>query len=56
MASQKVLDAISKLDEGQFDEVVSRRPFKMGYCPLQEQVTYKRKIDTDVKSDKQIAI
>lgn len=55
MASQKVFDAISKLDEGQFDEVSAEDLLRQATA-LARAVTYKRKTDTDVKSDKQIAL
>lgn len=55
MASQKVFDAISKLDEGQFDEVSTEDLLRQATA-LARAVTYKRKTDTDVKSDKQIAL
>ena len=55
MASQKVFDDISKLDEGQFDEVSTEDLLRQATA-LARAVTYKRKTDTDVKSDKQIAL
>lgn len=55
MASQKVFDAISKLDEGQFDDVSADDLLRQATA-LARAVTYKRKTDTDVKSDKQIAL
>ena len=48
MASQKVFDAISKLDEGQFDEVSAEDLLRQATA-LARAVTYKRKTDTDVK-------
>lgn len=55
IASQKVFDAISKLDEGQLDSVSADDLLRQATA-LARAVTYKRKTDTDVKSDKQIAL
>ena len=55
MASQKVFDAISKLDEGQLDDVSADDLLRQATA-LARAVTYKRKTDTDVKSDKMLAL
>lgn len=55
MASQKVFDAISKLDETQFDDVSAEDLLRQATA-LSRAVVYKKKADTDVKSDKQIAL
>mgnify|MGYP000003488177 FL=1 len=55
MASQKVFDAIAKLDEGQFDDVSADDLLRQATA-LARAVAYKRKTDIDVKSDKQIAL
>lgn len=55
LASQKVFDALSKLDEENFDEVSAEDLLRQATA-LSRAVAYKKKSDTAVKSDKQIAL
>lgn len=55
MASQKVFDAMAKLDEVQFDEVSAEDLLRQATA-LSRAIVYKKKSDTAVKSDKQIAL
>lgn len=55
MASQKIFDAVSKLDDSQFDDISADDLLRQATA-LARAVVYKRKTDTDVKSDKLIAL
>jgi hypothetical protein len=55
MASQKVFDAISKLDETQLDEVSAEKLLRQATA-LSRAIAYKKKTDTAIKSDERIAL
>lgn len=55
MASQKVFDAVSKLDETQLDEVSAENLLRQATA-LSRAIAYKKKLDTTVKTDEQIAL
>lgn len=55
ISSQKVLDAISKLDEENFKDVSAEDLLRQATA-LSRAVVYKKKSDVDVKSDERIAL
>ncbi|MGN1201861.1 MAG: phage protein Gp27 family protein, partial [Eubacterium sp.] len=55
ITSQKVFDAISKLDETQLDEVSAEKLLRQATA-LSRAIAYKKKLDTSVKSDERIAL
>lgn len=55
ISSQKVLDALSQLDEDNFKDVSAEKILRQATA-LSRAVVYKKKLDTDVKSDERIAL
>ena len=55
ISSQKVLDALTQLDEDNFKEVSAEDLLRQATA-LSRAVVYKKKLDTDVKSDERIAL
>lgn len=55
IASQKVFDALSNLNDSQFEDVSAEDLLRQATA-LSRAVVYKKKSDTEVKSDKQIAL
>lgn len=55
MASQKIFDAISNLDEAQLDDVSAEKLLREATA-LSRAIAYKKKLDMDVKSDERIAL
>ena len=55
LATQKVFDALSGLNEAQMEDISAEKLLRQATA-LSRAVVYKKKSDTQVKSDKQIAL
>lgn len=55
LASQKVFDALANLDETRLDEVSAEKLLRQATA-LSRAIAYKKKADTDIKSDEIIAL
>lgn len=55
ISSQKVLDALAQLDDDNFKDVSAEDLLRQATA-LSRAVVYKKKLDTDVKSDERIAL